>query len=292
MTRRVWRAGAFLLLAALACWVGGAAPAPSDDPQRAYAAGQFEEARRLWAPRAEAGDAQAQLGLGVLYDVGQGVGRDPATAYRWYRRAADAGLAEAQFNIAVMYDTGEAVSRDLAEAALWYARAAAHGNRRAQYNLGQLYEAGQGVPLNPEQAEVWYAVVATDLPAAADKLAALRRNSSLRAGRRPKEDDALIPAKPAVPADGGHVVRRGPVSIELAWVAPANPVPVRFFVELVVLGSGEPREAFTAYLEQSASLVPLSRVPGRYAWRVYTVDRDGKHYAVSPWSRFSAEAPE
>jgi len=292
VTRRVWRASASLLLAALASGIGGAAPAPSDDPQRAYAAGQFEEACRLWAPRAEAGDAQAQLGLGVLYDVGQGVGRDPAMAYRWYRRAADAGLAEAQFNIAVMYDTGEAVSRDLAEAALWYARAAAHGNRRAQYNLGQLYEAGQGVPLNPEQAEVWYAAVATDLPAAVDKLAALRRNGSLRAGRRPKEDDALIPAKPAVPADGDHVVRRGPVSIELAWVAQANPVPVRFFVELVVLDSGEPHEAFTAYLEQSASLVPLSQVPGRYAWRVYTVDRDAKHYAASPWSRFSAEAPE
>ena len=86
------RAGAWLLLAAS---VGGAAPPQADDAQRAYRAGRFEDARRLWAPRAEAGDAQAQLGLGVLHDVGQGVPRNPAVAYRWYRRAAEAGLAEA-----------------------------------------------------------------------------------------------------------------------------------------------------------------------------------------------------
>ena len=290
-------ARAFLLLAVLAWGVGGAAPVPSDDAQRAYATGQFEEARRLWAPRAEAGDAQAQLSLGVLYDVGQAVRRDPATAYRWYRRAAVAGLAEAQFNVAVMHDTGEGVPRDASEAALWYSRAAAHGNRRAQYNLGQLYEAGQGVPLNLEQAEIWYAAAAADLPAAADKLAALRRNGASRGVSRPRDDKALLPAKPAVPADGSSVVRRGPasngpVSVELAWIAPANPMPVRFFVELVALDSGGPREAFTAYMDQSASLVPLERVPGRYAWRVYTVDRDAKHYAASPWSRFSAEALE
>ena len=57
----------------------------------AYTAGRFEEARRLWTPRAEAGDARAQFGLGLLHDIGQGVRQDPAAAYRWYLRAADAG---------------------------------------------------------------------------------------------------------------------------------------------------------------------------------------------------------
>lgn len=286
----VSRAYGFLLPAALAWGVGGAAPVPSDDAQLAYASGRFEEARRLWSPRAEAGDAQAQLGLGVLYDAGQGVGRDPAAAYRWYRRAADAGLAEAQFNVAVMHDTGEGMPRDAAEAASWYARAAAHGNRRAQYNLGQLYEAGQGVPLNLEQAEVWYAAAAPDLPAAADKLAALRRPP--RAPRRPKGDGALAPAKPVVPADGSNVLRRGPAGVEFAWTAPANAAPVRFFVELMTLGAGKSQEAFTAYVDQSALLVPLGQVPGRFAWRVYTVGRDAGRYAVSPWSRFSAGPAE
>ena len=143
MTSR--RLGWGVLLAVL---VGGA-PAPAatpDDAQRAYAAGRFEEARRLWEPRAEAGDAEAQFGLGLLFDIGQGVAQDPASAYRWYRRAAEAGMAEAQFNVAVMHDTGEGRPRDPAAAALWYSRAAAHGNRRAQFNLAQLYAAGQGLP--------------------------------------------------------------------------------------------------------------------------------------------------
>ena len=288
MTRSVSRPYLPILLAMLA---GGAAPVPFDDAQRAYALGRFEEARQLWAPRAEAGDPQAQLGLGVLYDVGQGVGRDPAAAYSWYRRAADAGLAEAQFNVAVMHDTGEGIPRDAAEAALWYARAAAHGNRRAQYNLGQLYEAGQGVPSNLDQAEVWYAVAAPDLPAAADKLAAMRRPPS-RASKRSREDEALVPAELVVPANGSNVPRRGPASVEFAWTAPANATPVRFFIELMALDAGEPREAFTAYVDQSALLVPLGQVPGRYAWRVYTIDRDAKHYAASPWSRFSAGPAE
>lgn len=283
------RAGAWLLLA-LAAGAASAAPAAPDDAQRAYAAGRFEEARRLWMPRAEAGDAQAQLGLGVLYDVGQGVKRDVAAAYRWYRRAADAGLAEAQFNVAVMHDTGESVPRDAGMAALWYARAAAHGNRRAQYNLGQLYAAGQGVPRNLDQAEIWYGMAAADLSAAADKLAALRRSGPARGPIRAGEAEAPVPAGPAAPANGSSVGRRdGSATVELVWSAPAQPASVRFFVQLLLLDPAGPRETFATYVDETATLAPLETVPGRYAWRVYTVDRDANHYAPSAWNWFSAE---
>lgn len=299
---RAARVGAWLLPAVLA---GGAAPpsadiAPAaDDAQRAYRTGRFEEARRLWTPPAEAGDAQAQLGLGVLYDVGQGVPRDPAVAYRWYRRAAEAGLAEAQFNVAVMHDTGDARPRDPGEAATWYARAAAHGNRRAQYNLAQLYEAGQGVPRNLDLAQVWYGEAAAELPAAANKLAALRkrgpgREAGRETGRETGRDwDRIEAPVPAAPAEGGKVERRGgPAGVELVWLAPAQPVPVRFFVQLWALDGGKPRETFSAYLDESATLVPLERVPGRYAWRVYAVDPDAKRYAAGPWRIFTVGPPE
>lgn len=281
-----WLLGAWLLSASSA----GGAPPPADDAQRAYRTGRFEEARRLWEPRAEAGEAQAQLGLGVLYDVGQGVPRDPAVAYHWYRRAAQAGLAEAQFNVAVMHDTGDAVPRDPGEAAVWYARAAAHGNRRARYNLAQLYESGQGVPRNSDQAQVWYGLAAADLPAAADRLAALRRRGPGRdTGRGPGPIQAPVPA---VPADGHTVERRAsPAGVELVWLAPAQPVPVRFFVQLWALDDAGPREAFSAYLDESATLVPVERVPGRYAWRVYAVDRDARRYTASDWSRFTVGPP-
>ena len=75
--------------------------------------------------RAERGDADAQLLLGVLYAEGRGVPQDETAAVYWYRLAADQGLAEAQFNLGGMYAQGRGVSQDEAEAARWYRLAAA-----------------------------------------------------------------------------------------------------------------------------------------------------------------------
>ena len=41
--------------------------------------------------RAEAGDANAQLLLGVMYDHGKGVLEDDKEAVKWYRKAAEQG---------------------------------------------------------------------------------------------------------------------------------------------------------------------------------------------------------
>jgi len=106
--------------------------------QSAYATGRFVEALRIWRPLAESGDPRAAFGLGLLYDLGEGVGQDAAAAYVWYRTAAEAGVVAAEFNIAVMCDSGVGTARNAAEAAVWYASAAAHGIARAEYNLAQL----------------------------------------------------------------------------------------------------------------------------------------------------------
>ncbi len=290
-----------VLPALLLPFVTVAAPAPTDpsEAQAAYAAGRYDVARQLWTPQAEAGDPAAQLGLGSLYDLGQGVLRDPTAAYGWYRRAAAAGSAAAEFNVAAMCDTGDGVPRNAAEAALWYGRAAAHGNRRAQYNLGQLYAAGDGVPRNPDQAEAWFRVAATGLPAAAERLAALRRAGGEARQRPPAPADAGHPieaAQPVAPADGDAIpVAAGAPGVtgrvELVWVSPAQPVPVRFFVQLLALDSVEPREVFAAYLDETATLATLDQVPGRYAWRVYAVGRTLGHYAASEWSQFQVRPP-
>ncbi len=193
-----WALGA-ALFAVCSAHVAHAAAADPTEGQRAYTAGRYEDARRIWAAQAEAGDSDAQLGLASLYDLGRGVTRDPVIAYNWYRRAADAGLAAAEFNVAVMLDTGDGVPRDVSEAARWYSRAATRGNYRAQYNLGQLYAAGNGVPHDLDLAAAWFSAAASDLPAAAEKLAAIRRASALVRARRPAEaleGRALEPARP------------------------------------------------------------------------------------------------
>jgi uncharacterized protein len=52
---------------------------------------------------------------------------------------------EAQFNIANMYREGNGVAKNYAEAFKWYKKAAEQGFMFAQYELGNLYEHGQGV---------------------------------------------------------------------------------------------------------------------------------------------------
>ena len=73
----------------------------------------------------ERGDASAQLTLGFMYDRGQRVPQQSATAAFWYGRAADQGHADAQFNLGRMYANGDGVPRDSIEAHMWYDLSAA-----------------------------------------------------------------------------------------------------------------------------------------------------------------------
>ena len=95
---------------------------------------------------AEQGNAAAQNNLGTLYDHGEDVPQDYATAATWYRLAAKQGDAEAQDNIGGLYDLGHCVPQDYARAAHWFDLAAARGDAWAQANLGVLYAQGHGVP--------------------------------------------------------------------------------------------------------------------------------------------------
>ena len=51
---------------------------------------------------AEAGDAEAQNNLGLMYFNGRGVAQDEAEAVAWYRRAAEQGFANAQYNLGAL----------------------------------------------------------------------------------------------------------------------------------------------------------------------------------------------
>ena len=189
-----------LLVAVL---VAAASPLRADDrdARRAFDAGRFDEARHLWLPLAAAGDAEAALDLGLLYDLGRGVPQDSSMAYRWYRQAAEAGLAQAAFNVAVMLDSGAGVPRDGAEAALWYARAAAGGYHRAQYALAQLYAAGDGVPRNLATAEAWYRAAAAAALAPLPPACQRCRDSGRAAASPPPGDLSPVRPVPVAPAD-------------------------------------------------------------------------------------------
>jgi TPR repeat protein len=105
---------------------------------------------------ANAGDANAQYNLGVMYETGHGVPEDYAQAVSWFRQAADQGLAGAQFNLGVMYRNGDGVPQDYAQAVAWYRQAAEQRDADAQLSLGNAYHFGQGVSQDYAQAVSWY----------------------------------------------------------------------------------------------------------------------------------------
>jgi Sel1 repeat-containing protein/trypsin-like peptidase len=100
------------------------ARADLEDGTRAYQRGDYGTAYREFLLLAEHGDATAQYRLGVMYENGDGVGRDDAEAARWYRRAADQGYAMAQYKLGSMYRTGRGVDPDSVLAHMWYNLAA------------------------------------------------------------------------------------------------------------------------------------------------------------------------
>jgi len=172
-----------LLLAAMPAFAdtaAGLAAFKNKDYQRAY---------REWKAAADAGQAEAQFDLGVLYAQGLSVQRDLTAAANWYRKSAEQGNAAAQFALGQMYSRGWGVPRDLTDAmrwfqmansvdadgpptdwvrldgygmpqdaeqaAYWYWQAADNGHPEAQFNLGRLYDSGKGVKRDHEQAARW-----------------------------------------------------------------------------------------------------------------------------------------
>ena len=147
-----------LILLLLPCSWG--ALAGVDAGLRAHQRGGSATTMREWLPRAEAGDANAQYNLGVIYDQGKGVPEDDAEAAKWFRLAADQGDAMAQFNLGLMYSNGEGVEQDFAEAVKWYGMAAEQGDARAQVHLGLLYAQGKGVRQDYVRTYAWWSLAA------------------------------------------------------------------------------------------------------------------------------------
>jgi TPR repeat protein len=99
-------------------------------------------------------------GVPVWADTAAGLAafknKDYQRAYQEFKAGADAGQAEAEFDLGVMYAQGFGVLRDLNAAASWYRKAAEQGNAEAQFALGQMYAHGWGVPRDTADAIRWF----------------------------------------------------------------------------------------------------------------------------------------
>lgn len=119
----------------------------------------YATAVRLLEPLARAGDALAQVRMGLLWYHGHGVRESDAQAAAWFQRAAAQGLAEGQFHLANMYAYGLAQPPEAEDpqraAARWYFEAARQGHAEAQYSLAVMFLTGSGVALSAEEARKW-----------------------------------------------------------------------------------------------------------------------------------------
>ena len=115
-----------VLLAVLICFNAYAAET-FEDGVKAYEEGNYTEAIKIFTPLANAGLAEAQHNIGVMYANGRGVVQDDAQALKWYRLAAEQGYALAQYNIGFMYKNGQGVVKNYISAHIWFNLAAANG---------------------------------------------------------------------------------------------------------------------------------------------------------------------
>jgi len=93
----------------------------------AYASRDYSTALREFTAAAREGDAQSQLVLGHMYDLGQGVAVDERRAAQWYRAAADQNNGAAQLELGMKYIEGRGVPKDEAQAYFWFLLGSASG---------------------------------------------------------------------------------------------------------------------------------------------------------------------
>lgn len=156
-----------------------------DEAANYFAEKKYDLALKEIQPLAEKGDARCQYSMGVLYENGFGVGKNPPLAATWYLKAAEQGNSDAQYNLGAMNEHGTGIPVNYIEAARWYRPAAEVGDVDALSNLGVLYDKGQGVPQDRVLAMALYNV---SVAIAQNSNTQAARNRQGLANRMPLED--------------------------------------------------------------------------------------------------------
>lgn len=189
-----------LLLSAVAALVGVTAWLALDQHTTAQPA---KTPASLPHVRAQQGDAEAQLLLGMRYAEGDGVVQNDREAARWLAMAAKQGLAEAEYQYGLALLRGRGVVQDYKAAFSWIEKPALRGYARAQYSLGELYRYGTGTAVDKARAYLWF-----NLAAAQGVDAAAKARDSLVWQLKPEQIAAMqeearkMSLGPSAPAAG------------------------------------------------------------------------------------------
>ena len=145
----------------------------------------YENAFKWHKKAAQQRYTHAEVGLGKMYERGEGIEKDQKKALNLYTLAAKKGfssdynrlmglkntskdpplfwkilasfgLSDAKINIGTIYFTGDGVPQHYNKALNWYKQAAIDGNEDAQEILGGMHEYGLGVKKDFVYASMWY----------------------------------------------------------------------------------------------------------------------------------------
>ncbi|WP_169727500.1 caspase family protein [Granulosicoccus antarcticus] len=99
----------------------------------AYDRANFSTSLKIWLPKAESGDPEAQTYVGEIFEKGLGLQADPVVAASWYQKAADQRFSRAQVNLGYLYESGIGVPQDLVKAMNYYREAAGFDEGSLEY---------------------------------------------------------------------------------------------------------------------------------------------------------------
>ena len=89
----------------------------------AYDRADYKSALNVWMPAAKAGDAEAQVNVGEIFEKGLGAEPNYEAAGIWYEKAADQGNERGLFNLGTLYEQGLGVKADKLKALNLYRQA-------------------------------------------------------------------------------------------------------------------------------------------------------------------------
>jgi hypothetical protein len=221
--------------------------------REAFEKGDYQRAVVEWQNPADRGDADAQFGMGSLYEIGAGeMKQDYKRADYWYRKAAEQGNTEAQYRLALIWGAGgDGFPPDLIEAYKWAALAA-------------------------ESKGVWGSVAA-DLRTQLDRVISPRerdqgkeRATAWKDARKPKEEAVATVAAPppattpppAAPSSTAAATPAAPVTKSTGgcpgWPFPTLPCTEQF---PALPGAQQRPNPSAAGASPAVASVPASRPP-------------------------------
>ena len=106
----------------------------------AYDDGDYQRAKDILLPLAEAGHPKAMNMVGLMHSKGKGYSKHRQVACDWYERSAELGYVSAQDNFALCLYWGDGRPKDITKAIYWNERAAEQGSKLSQTNLATYYD--------------------------------------------------------------------------------------------------------------------------------------------------------